>query len=155
MKLEFKDYTIKQAAEKYFQSEYTEPTEIKIGVFTLDKPSHTGDIKWVQDMGQLKDFVLNLWFPVLTEDRNEEYYRHMERIKKELEEADSYDAIIKITESNPFDDATIEWIGTIEELIHGEGWIPSRMRDDFNEEQPITDENRHEFIDFLRDYVWG
>jgi len=155
MKLEFKDYTIKQAAEKYYREEYTEPTERKVAVFTLDKPTHTGDIKWVQDIDHLKDFILNLWFPVLTEDRSDEYYKHMERIKKELEKADSYEEIMKITESNPFDDAKIEWIGTFDELIQSDEWIPSRMRDHFNEDQPITDENRQEFIDFLRDYVWG
>lgn len=78
----------------------------------------------------------------------------MERIKKELEEAGDYKTIMKITESNPFDDATtIEWIGTFDELIRSDDWIPSQMRDHFNEDQPITEVNKKEFIDFLRDYV--
>ncbi len=155
MKLEFKDYTMKQAAEKYFLPEYEEPAEHKIAVFTVDKPTNTGHIHWMENMNQLKDFILNLWFPVLTEDRNEQYYRQMERIKKELEEADDYKTIMEITESNPFDDATVEWIGSLDELIRSDDWIPSQMRDHFNEDQPITEENKQEFIDFLRDYVWG
>jgi len=155
MKLIFKDYTAQQAAEKYFQHEHTEPAEGKFGMFTHDKPTHTADIKWVQDIDQMKDFILNLWFPVLTEVRNEQYYRHMERIKMELEKADSFNDIMKITESNPFDDATVEWIGSLDELIRSDDWIPERMRDHFNEDQPITAENKQEFIVFLRDYVWG
>lgn len=156
MKLEFKDYDVQQASEKYFLPDYEEPTENKIAIFTKDRATSTGHIHWMENINQFKDFMLNIWFPVLTEKRDSEYYNFMERVKKILEDdRTGYKTIMELTESSILFDAKIVWIGTINELIHSDEWIPSNMRDHFNEEQPITDENRQEFIDFLRDFVWG
>jgi len=110
----------------------------------------------MKDMNQLKDFVLNIWFPVLTENRDEEYYRHMKEIKKVLEDDMAcYETIMELTENNPFDEDAIIWIGSIERLIHHDSHFAEKVRDHFNEGQPITEENRHEFIEFLEDYIWA
>jgi len=156
MELNFRDYTVKQAANQFFNNDYLVPAENKIGVFTAAKSNMTGEFRWLKNMDQLKDFMLNIWFPVLTEDRDAEYYRHMKEIKKVLEDdMTSYETIMELTENNPFAEDCIIWIGSIERLIHHESHFASQVRDHFNEDRPITEKNRHEFIEFLEDYMWA
>jgi len=156
MKLEFKDNTFDQAAKDYYNNDYLVPAENKIGVFTATDFNGTGDFRWLKDMDELSDFILNVLIPTFTEDRDSEYYRYIEKVKAQLEKNElTLSEMQNFLNDSPYPDTEIKWIGTINMLIKDEGFFAEQVKDHFNENKPINDSNRSDFIAFLKNYVWA
>jgi len=156
MKIEFKDNTFDQAAKDYYNNDYLVPAENKIGVFTATDFNGTGDFRWLKDMDELSDFILNVLIPTFTEDRDSEYYRYIEKVKAQLEKNElTLSEMQNFLNDSPYPDTEIKWIGTINMLIKDEGFFAEQVKDHFNENKPINDSNRSDFIAFLKNYVWA
>src|SRR6056297_1668230 len=118
MKIEFKDNTFDQAAKDYYNNDYLVPAENKIGVFTATDFNGTGDFRWLKDMDELSDFILNVLIPTFTEDRDSEYYRYIEKVKAQLEKNElTLSEMQDFLNDSPYPDTEIKWIGTINMLI--------------------------------------
>jgi hypothetical protein len=151
----FKDNTFDQAAKEYHDSEYLVPTEDKIGIFTADDVG-AGDFRWIKDTDELKYFILNIWIPTLTEYRDKQYYQFIEKVKEQLEKNElTLSEIQELLNNSPYPDTEIKWMGTINMLIKDEGFFAEQVKDHFNENKPLDDSNRSDFIAFLKDYVWA
>lgn len=155
MKTYFKDNTFDEAVKEYNDFEYLVPTEHKIGIFTADDVG-AGDFRWVNDTNELKYFILNICIPTLTEDRDDEYYQFAEKVKEQLEKNElALSEIQDLLNDSPYSDTEIKWMGTINMLIKDEGFFAEQVKDHFNENKPINDSNRSDFIAFLKNYVWA
>ena len=156
MELEFKDYSFEEAAKAYYSKAYALPAEDKIGIFTATDFNGTGDFRWIKNRNELLDFILNIWIPTLTDDRDDEYYQYVEQWKLHLEKSEmTFKEIQSLLNDSPYNDAEMKWIGTIDELIKDKGFFADQVRDHFNENKPIHSGNKAEFIKFLEGYFWA
>ncbi len=156
MKLKFKDNSFNQAAKEYYLNDYRVPAENKIGVFTATDFNGTGDFRWLKDSADLYYFILNSWIPTITEDRDDEYYRYVQKVKAQLEKnALTLGEMQSLLNDSPYPGTEIKWMGTVDMLIKDEGFFAVQVKDHFNENKPIDDSNKEAFIDFLKTYFWA
>lgn len=154
MDLQFKHLTFDEALAQYNTKELLIPTPEKTGIFTNSPYNGTGDFRWLKNQDQLYDFLLNAWLPTQYEEQDDNYYMVMAQTRKLLEETKGDMASTKaIVEDLPFVEDTIEWVGKPADLLQCPSLFASQLRTQFNGDDPITDEEWDDFLEFLKMYV--
>jgi hypothetical protein len=132
MEIKFQDNEHDGTSDAIFRKSIKPETD-SFGVFIEDKWGQTpGNFIWYKSGYDLKDSILNAMLAYFENERDEDYYRDADELKKFLEATDE---VKEIAEGMPdvFFDYEILWSGQPIDLLTGESKFQNRFRKGFIE----------------------